>query len=185
MWIDSGYTPVLETERLILRPMRAEDAADLKKWLGRDEVYTYWGRKVTGGEKNPESLFVDPRPWVKRKLGKDMHWGVVLKNAGEVMGDVTINDVQNDRMASIGYRLNPDEWSKGYITEAVQAVVQYIFGQTHLQRLEATVDVRNLASVRVLEKCGFQREGTIRQGKMVSEYCDYHIYGLLKTDGMK
>ncbi|MBQ9944456.1 MAG: GNAT family N-acetyltransferase [Clostridia bacterium] len=44
------------------------------------------------------------------------------------------------------------------------------------------MDVRNLAGIRALEKSGIRREGTLRQGKRVSVYCDYHIYGLLKTD---
>ena len=46
-------------------------------------------------------------------------------------------------------------------------------------------DVRNIASNKVLEKCGFIKEGTIRQGKMVSVYCDYHIYGMLREDYAK
>ena len=51
-----------------------------------------------------------------------------------------------------------------------------------IQRLEATADVRNVVSLRVLEKWGFQREGTVRQGKMVIVYCDCAIYGLLRKD---
>ena len=51
-----------------------------------------------------------------------------------------------------------------------------------LQRLWTDVDVNNTASCRVLEKCGFTREGTVRQGKMVSVWCDYHLYGILKSD---
>ena len=47
---------------------------------------------------------------------------------------------------------------------------------------EGSVDVRNIASNRVMEKCGLTKEGTIRQGKMVSVYCDYNIYGLLRED---
>jgi len=46
------------------------------------------------------------------------------------------------------------------------------------------VDVRNVASNRVMEKCGFIKEGTVRQGKMVSVYCDYNIYGMLRKDYM-
>jgi len=59
--------PILETDRLIIRPLNKNDVAELKEWLGRDEIYTYWGRKANKGEMNPELMFIDPRPWVKRK----------------------------------------------------------------------------------------------------------------------
>ena len=59
--------PVLETDRLIIRTLNEADVPDLKEWLGRDEIYTYWGRKASKSEKNPELMFIDPRPWVKRK----------------------------------------------------------------------------------------------------------------------
>ncbi len=49
-------------------------------------------------------------------------------------------------------------------------------------RLEGSADVRNAGSNRVLEKCGFKLEGTIRHGKMVSAYCDYNIWGLIRDD---
>ena len=67
--------PVLETDRLIIRFLNEADVPDLKEWLGRDEIYTYWGRKASKGEKNPELLFVDARPWVKRKPSLDFDWG--------------------------------------------------------------------------------------------------------------
>ena len=51
-----------------------------------------------------------------------------------------------------------------------------------IERLNGRADVRNIASNKVLERCGFIKEGTIRQGKMVSVYCDYNIYGMLKED---
>lgn len=174
--------PTLETQRLILRPLTAEDAPDLAEWLGRDEVYTYWGRKASKGEKNPELLFIDARPWVKRKPSQDLNWGVVWKETGRVIGEVAIFNVQNQRMAYVGYRLHPDYWRQGITTEALHRAVDFVFENTELERLEATCDVRNTGSVRVLEKCGFLREGTVRQGKMVSAYCDYHLYGLLRSD---
>jgi ribosomal-protein-alanine N-acetyltransferase len=174
--------PTLETSRLILRPMTADDVPDLRRWLARDEIYTYWGRKASKGEREPELMFIDPRPWVKRKPDPDFKWGIVLKETNTVIGDVSIFDIENARMGSVGYRLDPDLWGHGYVTEALRAAVEFIFTHTELDRLHAAADVRNTASNRVLEKCGFVHEGTIRHGKMVSVYCDYHIWGLLRED---
>jgi len=174
--------PSLETPRLILRPLVPEDAPDLRRWLGRDEVYTYWGRPASKGEREPELMFIDPRPWVKRKPSPDFKWGVVLRETNAVVGDISIFDIENSRMGSVGYRFDPEVWGRGYATEALRAAVEFIFTHTELDRLHATADVRNVASNRVLEKCGFVHEGTVRHGKMVSAYCDYHIWGMLRED---
>ena len=64
----------------------------------------------------------------------------------------------------------------------MKEVILFIFENTELGRLNGRVDVRNIASNRVMEKCGLIKEGTIRQGKMVSVYCAHNIYGLLRED---
>ena len=174
--------PILETPRLILRSLTSDDVPDLRRWLARDEIYTYWGRPASKGEREPELMFVDPRPWVKRKPSPDFKWGMVSKDTNTVIGDISVFDIENSRMGSVGYRLDPDLWGQGYTSEALAAAVDFIFTNTELDRLQATADVRNTASNRVLEKCGFVREGTVRHGKMVSVYCDYHIWGMLRED---
>ena len=189
--------PILKTPRLLLRPLTADDVPDLRRWLARDEIYTYWGRPASKGEHEPETMFVDPRPWVKRKPSPDFKWGIVLRelpqspaaaipsereSLGRVIGDISIFDIENSRMGSVGYRFDPDLWGNGYATEALREAVRFIFTHTELDRLQATADVRNTASNRVLEKCGFVLEGTVRRGKMVSAYCDYHIWGMLRED---
>ncbi len=174
--------PTLSTERLILRPLTIEDVPDLRRWLARDEIYTYWGRKASKAEREPELLFIDARPWVKRKPSPDFKWGMVLKDNNAVVGDLAIFDIENARMGSVGYRLSPEFWGQGYTTEALQEAIRFIFEHTELDRLQATADIRNLASNRVLEKCGFVHEGTVRHGKMVSVYCDYNLWGMLRED---
>lgn len=99
-----------------------------------------------------------------------------------MIGELQIFDIQNCRMGEVAYRFHPKHWRQGLATESLQAVIDFIFRKTEMKRLNATADVRNIASNRVLEKCGFIKEGTIRQGKMVSTYCDYNIYGLLDED---
>ena len=177
--------PILETDRLIIRPLNENDVADLKEWLGRDEIYTYWGRKASRNEKNPELMFApDPRPWVKRKPSPDFDWGIVWKESNKVVGMIAVFDIQNARMGDIAYRVNPEYWNMGITTEALKEVVRFIFENTEMDRLNGRADVRNIASNKVMEKCGFKKEGTVRQGKMVSVYCDYHIYGMLRADYM-
>ena len=61
-------------------------------------------------------------------------------------------------------------------------MVRFCFEKTELKRLWAEVDIRNVASQRILEKSGFTREGLIRQGKMVNTWCDYYVYGILDSD---
>lgn len=176
------FIPALETPRLILRKLTSSDVPDLNKWLGREEVYTYWGRSASKGEKNPELLFYDPRPHVQRKPSPDFIWGIEFKETREVIGMIEVFDIENDRIGMVGYRVSPDFWNRGICTEALRHVVDFIFHKTNLDRLQASADIRNTASNKVLEKCGFRLEGTIRHGKMVSVFCDYNIWGLIRDD---
>ena len=176
------WIPKLETERLFLRKLTPADADGLREWLGLDIVYQYWGRSAGKGEKNPELLFIDPRPNVKRKPSHDFIWGIENKEDNRVIGMIEVFDVENDRLGNIGYRVNPDFWSKGICTEALKRVVDFIFSETTLDRLNAEADIENVASNMVLKKCGFTLEGCIRNGKMGSRYCTYNIYGYIRDD---
>ena len=95
---------------------------------------------------------------------------------------IEVFDVENDRFGMVGYRIAPWLWREGICTEALRGVIEFIFSETGIDRLQGNVDVRNVASNRVLQKCGFLLEGTIRHGKFVSRYCDYNIWGLIQED---
>ena len=176
------YVPVLETKRLIMREPVPDDAGDLKEWFGLEEVYQYWGNPPGKGEKNPEILFVDPRPNVKRKLHKGFICAVVEKESDKVIGSMEVFDIQNNRMGIVGYRIAPHVWGRGYCTEALKRIQTFIYTETKIDRLWTDIDVNNIASNRVVEKCGFTLEGTIRHGKFGSRYCDYNTWGFLRED---
>lgn len=176
------WIPTLETKRLTLRKLTPADAGDLREWLGLDSVYQYWGRPASKGEKNPELLFIDPRPNVKRKPVHDFIWGIEWKETHKVIGMIEVFDVENDRLGNLAYRVHPDFWGKGICTEALKRVIEFIFSETTLDRLHAEADAENTASNIVLEKCGFTHEGRIRNGKMCSTYCTYNIYGYIRDD---
>ena len=99
-----------------------------------------------------------------------------------MIGDLYVYLIENDRMAQVAICLAKDKHNKGYGTEALLAMTSFCFANTELQRLWTQVDVRNTASARMLEKCGYIKEGMIRQGKMVNTWCDYYVYGILESD---
>lgn len=171
--------PVIETPRLRLRPMTAADVPALYEWLPEKSVYTYWGKGPSKAEKNPELLFER-----EEKATKSFHLGIAQRENDKVIGDIYVYLIENDRMASVAIRISPTCHGRGYGTESLGAMTRFCFEHTELQRLWTEVDVRNTASYRMLEKCGYTREGLVRQGKMVNTYCDYYIYAMLKTDPM-
>ena len=169
--------PTIETDRIVIRPMTIEDVTDLKEWMPDKSIYTYWGKGPGKTEKNPELLFEK-----EEKPTKSFHLGISVKDLNKVIGDLWVYLIEKDRMAAVAIRLSKKYHGKGYGTEALSAMVRFCFDKTELKRLWAEVDVRNVASQRILEKCGFTREGLIRQGKMVNAWCDYYVYGILDTD---
>lgn len=169
--------PVIETERLCLRPMRASDVPSLEEWMADRSVYTYWGKGPSRTDKNPALMFERPE-----RPTKSLRLGIEERESDKVVGDIWVYLIVNDRMASVAIRLAPSRQGMGYGTEALAAMTRFCFESTELRRLCAEVDVRNVASWRMLEKCGYVREGMVRQGKMVNTWCDYYIYGMLSTD---
>lgn len=169
--------PVIETNRLILRTLIPSDVSALKEWMPDKSIYTYWGKGPGKTDKNPELLFQK-----EEKPTKSFHLGIVLKEEDKVIGDFWLYLIENDRMAKVAIRVAKDYQGRGIASEALKAMIKFSFTKTELQRIWTDVDIRNLASIKLLEKCGFRREGHIRQGKMVNTWCDYYIYGLLRDD---
>ena len=169
--------PVIETDRLIIRPMEVSDVPALKKWMSDRSIYTYWGKGPSKAEMNPELMFEKTE-----KETKSFHLGIAEKESNEVIGDIWVYLIENDRMAQVAIRLSKDKHGKGYGTEALSAMTEFCFENTQLQRLWTKVDIRNIASSRMLEKCGYTKEGMIRQGKMVNTWCDYYLYAILASD---
>ncbi len=172
--------PTLETERLRLRTMRPTDVDDLREWMPNKSLYAFWGKSPGKAEKDPSLLFLSPE-----KPTKSFHMGIAIKPEDKVIGELWVYLIENDRMAKVAIRLSKDYHGKGYASEALSRMVDFCFTKTELRRLWTDVDVRNAASCRMLERCGFVREGLIREGKMVSSWCDYYIYGILKEDYLR
>lgn len=111
----------------------------------------------------------------------DLYRAVVAE--GKAVGGIAVTRGQDvyRRSAEIGYWLTPAYWGRGIMTEAVRRMCDLTFAVTDIIRIQAEVFAPNLASCRVLEKCGFVQEGTLRKGAYKrGEFFDSRIYGLVK-----
>ena len=169
--------PTIETGRLLLRPMTVSDVNDLREWLPDRSLYAYWGKGPGRAELDPALMFEK-----RERASRSFHLGIALRDGGKVIGDIWIYRIEGNRMAAAAIRISRRYQGHGYGTESLSAMTQFCFENTELKRIWAEIDVRNAASRRMFEKCGYTREGRIRQGKMVSAWCDYYIYGILAED---
>jgi RimJ/RimL family protein N-acetyltransferase len=108
---------------------------------------------------------------------------IIEKKDGARVGTIAHWLAQPERFREIGYDVARRERGKGYGTEAVQLMVDYLFLWKDVARIQAFTDVRNNASQRVLEKAGFKREGTLRKAGFVRGHrTDAHIYGVTREE---
>ena len=122
--------------------------------------------------------------WIKARLDQSSRMLCALEAQGEAIGAITLvfQPEPKHHSAEIGFWLGEQYWNKGIATEAVRAFTQYGFREHGLSRIYAHVFAWNVASMRVLEKCGYQREGLLRQsavkdGKMVDEVLYAKLHG--------
>ena len=108
---------------------------------------------------------------------------IELRETGRVVGTigfVWIDDEHN--CAEIGYSLAQEYWGRGLMTEALRAMLEFAFVRLHLNRVEAMFDVRNRASGRVMEKCGFTyRFSRWEDVELMHERRKSHYYALTKS----
>jgi RimJ/RimL family protein N-acetyltransferase len=116
--------------------------------------------------------------------GKYLCLGVVQRSDQTLVGECSLFYwLPQSRRAELGYALGHAAWGHGYINEALQALLEHGFSQRDLNRVEADIDPRNLASAKTLERLGFQKEGTLRERWIVGgEVSDTGLYGLLASD---
>lgn len=174
--------PTLTTERLTLRPFDDADADALFALQSNGFVLRYWDSPPWTDRSRAETFLATCRRMAEEGTGARL---VIERSPdGAFLGWCALNRVNHDfRSASLGYVLGDAAWGLGYATEACGAVLEWAFTTLDLNRVQAEVDTRNLASARVLEKLGFVREGTLREDCVVDGVVsDSWVFGLLRRD---
>ncbi|MBN3824710.1 GNAT family N-acetyltransferase [Burkholderia sp. Ac-20384] len=177
------FEPVtLDTARLVLRPLREADAhAFFEIWSDREAMRYFSFSPMTHVEQAIERV---ARNVKTSASGQDLICVLELRETGEALGEcVLFHANEQCRRAEIGFSLRRKYWRGGYMHEAASAVIDHAFGTLRLNRLEADIDPRNVASAGLLERLGFAREGLLRERWIVGdEVSDSALYGLLASD---
>ena len=153
--------PNLHTERLFLRALTPADLEFVYQHFSDPDVtrYLHDEEPVSTREDAQEIIDFYTRPGVKYHN----RWVVVSKSNNQPIGTCGYHKWQERHFrAEIGYDLEPASWNQGYMTEALTEVLEFGFEKMGLNRIEALVHSQNLASIRLLQKLGFQKEGYLR-----------------------
>lgn len=180
--IEVDEFPVLETDRLILRQVTNDDAKSLLTYFSDTDVMRYYGLEPF---KSIDDA-LDEISWYKSifEKGTGIRWGISLKGSDKIIGSCGFfNRAVEHSRTEIGYELSKEYWGKGIAGEALESVVKYGFQNLQLERIEALVEPANLASLKLLDKMGFEKEGLLRHYEFTcGKFDDLYIYSILKSD---
>lgn len=172
----------VRTPRLVLRATTLDDAEDLLAVHADPEVFRYGGAPLASLEAMRDKLARDLGTVVR---GEAVLWSLRLVGAARAIGYTGLYHwSQRDQRAEVGYALAREAWGQGLMREALPAMLRFGFTRMRLRRVEAACDPRNAASVRLLARCGFVREGLRRERSRCLDgtWGDLAVFGLLERE---
>jgi [ribosomal protein S5]-alanine N-acetyltransferase len=179
---NSETLPTISANRVRLRWLTDEDVGSLFSIFSDPEVMRYWSSLPLADMEGAGKLLVDIREYFRRR--KLFQWGIARKTDDRIIGTCTLFHIdKGNRRAELGYALGREHWGRGYMQEALTALLSFCFVELNMHRMEADVDPNNVSSVRTLERLGFQREGYLRERWLVGGGVqDTLFYGLLRRE---
>ncbi len=172
----------LETNRLIIRPITIDD---------RSEIFNYRRDKETNKYQGwiPENL-EDVEVFIRKtsaQINEPNTWFQVViidKETQGIVGDIGIHFMDSDsKQVEIGCTLNKDFQNKGFATESLKKVIDYLFNELNKHRIIASIDPNNTNSIRLVERIGFRKEAHFVESLFINgKWADDLIYALVEKD---
>lgn len=181
--LDGSLTPSeIATRRLLLRPLRGDDAPGMYAIYSDPPTMKYWSARPIAELEDAGRMVADDLQL--QQGGSAAFWAIVLPKTGRVIGKFSLFYIdRHNRRAEVGYVINRQFWGRGYGTEVLGAMLETAFDRFELHRLEADIDPDNVASLALLRKYGFREEGRMRERwRLGDEWRDSIIMALLATD---
>lgn len=166
---------ILETDRLMLRPITLDDAEDLFEYASDPENtrHTF-----------PTHQSIEETEWVISNLFMSSPLGnfaIELKENGKMIGTCDLRINESEKSAELAYAINKKYWGNGYAPEAAKKLLELAFQDLKIERLWAKFSSENPASGRVMEKIGMEKEGILRHTKnLCGDFVDQVIYSRIE-----
>lgn len=177
-------TKLLETERLVLRQFTIDDTeAMFNNWASDNEVTKYLTWPFHTNLSVTSQVLEN---WIARYSSDSFYqWAIVLKETSEPIGSISVVEKISDKIkkAHIGYCIGKYWWHLGITSEALSRVIDFMFDEVGVYKVESRHDPRNPNSGAVMKKCGMKFEGTLRQCDWNNQgICDASYYGMLASE---
>ena len=177
---------IIETERLILRPLQIDDVDDLLEYQSQAEIVRY----IPWPERTREQVIEALNKTIadgKDSLNVEGDFIVLaweLKSTGKVIGQSNTGmQSTRDMLADIGWVTHQNYQRQGYAFEATQALINYLFTNFPLNRIIANIDTRNPESAQLAEKLGMRREGEFVNSEFFKgDWCSMWLYAILNSE---
>ena len=171
-------TQLLETDRLILRRVKITDSQELMLGYINQEEFLYYANKS-------KLTLADVKMHVTKSIeeytNKDCYsWVIVLKSNNKIVGAINLKANTYADYVEFNYAIDNRYINNGYMTEALLAVKDFCFNKLKIKRFQGGCCVENLASKRVMEKCGMECEGILRSAiKLEDGYHDMYLFSII------
>jgi RimJ/RimL family protein N-acetyltransferase len=174
--------PDITTARLTLTPLSAADAEALFAYRSLPEVARYQGWQPRTMADAQEFIAVvasneldTPGTWFQ--------YGIRARGTSELIGDLGVHFLEDGQQVELGFTLAPASQGRGFGTEAVTGVIDFVFGQLGKHRVTASVDPRNEPSLRLLRRVGMRQEAHFRQSLLFKgEWADDVVFAVLRPE---
>ena len=170
---------ILETKRLILRPLKISDLDDVFNYSCTPNVGLNAGWKPH--ESKEETLEIMNAIF----LNKETVWGIEQKETGRIIGSIGLIDDpkrEYDKVKMVGYAIGEAYWGNGFMTEAINKVIRFAFEELLLLAISAYCFPFNQRSKNIIKKCNFDYEGTLKMAEKIfnGNIYDNECYLLMK-----
>ncbi len=169
--------PEFELDDIVLREINLDDVDGYLDYMNRPEMLNFLTKEHIPN--TPEKSLEELQYWGSLfPTKRSIYWAIALKECDKIIGTAGFNHFSfANSKSEISYDLNPDFWGRGIMLKSIKHILKFAENQLQIVRTQATVTVDNINSIKLLERCGFDREGHMKKYEIVNGvHQDYYLY---------